>query len=91
MASDEGESIEEVRERRRGPITRLLEGWSLRREIGLEVGVWLVFVTLSWIAALVVDGVTWRVSAGATATLLVALVFRLVVGSESRSRRKKNR
>lgn len=91
MASDDGESIGEARERRRGPITRLLEGQSLRREIGIEVGIWLGLLALSWIAALVVDGVTWRVSAGATATLLVTLVFWLVVGTEFRSRRKKSR
>ncbi|MCU4743159.1 hypothetical protein [Natronoglomus mannanivorans] len=89
--SDDERSIREARESRRGPITRALEGESVRRELGLEVGVWLVVVALAWIAALVFDGVTWRVSAGATATLLVGLLFWVVVGAESPSRRKKSR
>ncbi|WP_207586497.1 hypothetical protein [Halomontanus rarus] len=89
MAGDDGESIGEARERRRGPITRLLEGQSLRREIGLEVGVWLVAVALSWVAAVVFDGVTWRVSAGATATLLVGVVCWVVVGARSPSQRSR--
>lgn len=88
MAGDDGESIGEARERRRGPITRLLEG-RLRREVGLEVGVWLVAVALSWVAALVFDGVTWRVSTGATATLLVGVICWVVLGARSPPRRSR--